>query len=871
MRLTSLIALLALMVFPVFEAMAQTPAAKADQASIARWIRDLADGDFEAREKASNSLWKAGNAAEKALQEAAKSDDLEVKKRAQEILQKFAMGQLPDTPLVVLDLLGEFQAAVGDQPRRQAVLRKLLVEGKAGMAAVLLMARNEPEITRMALMDLLAQALPAAMGRLEATGQKESLDELMALIGPHGSIGAAHLTAWAAATDTLPGWLATAEKGDGRFATWPAVRRQQALMLLRRASGNLPGAIEVARKINAPNTSDVEALQIEQGAWADLAKVGPSDMNDPTHRAGLKVTFLRLAGKTKEFNESLDLLRELAGRDHDDGERLPYSAKAMLLNDQTEEGLKTLMATNHRSLAFEILAAQMRYKEAFALADAARKGMDRDLPELELVEARLRWLLGEKKRAAEIFDRQAGNLVPGQEPPLFFEVLLENEIMAGRRGEACAHAARPFPTGELGDWKGRVFAKLYPEKTGDADAWWEHLANRAIPGGLVARLKLIGSILNATVTKPEARDLLAGVESRADMPEDLRLAAADLARRTGLAAEEERLLAKGKRAMSRIGLGDALARRDDWAGALRAYDAAETLEPGDPLVQILRAVALDHLGRKAEAQSARSLARRIPLGFEGVRSRLVQELMRRGLVELAGDHSKLLLACTKPGSYEAGNAQRFIAQDMARRDRFLEAAAGQQKALFRIMGRDVSFIYPTAYVSVPALMHRLQARGLLAAGKVDEALSEMKTCQKLMPRDVELPILVYDALVRINRKPDADALYGSTLTAHEELIRDYPECAWARNGAAWMMACCRRDLDRAVVHARKAIEINPESPGYRDTLAEALFQKGEKAAALEEIRKAVAMDPRRVYYRKQLARIEAGQPASQRPDENDDE
>lgn len=142
-------------------------------------------------------------------------------------------------------------------------------------------------------------------------------------------------------------------------------------------------------------------------------------MNDPTHRAGLKVTFLRLAGKTKEFNESLDLLRELAGRDHDDGERLPYSAKAMLLNDQTEEGLKTLMATNHRSLAFEILAAQMRYKEAFALADAARKGMDRDLPELELVEARLRWLLGEKKRAAEIFDRQAVILVPGQEPPLF--------------------------------------------------------------------------------------------------------------------------------------------------------------------------------------------------------------------------------------------------------------------------------------------------------------------------------------------------------------------------------------------------------------------------------------------------------------------
>lgn len=871
MRLTSLLALVALMAITVFAAKAQPPAAKADQAAISRWIRDLADGDFEAREKASNALWKAGNAAEKALQEAAKSDDLEVRKRAQDILQKFAMGQLPDTPLAVLDLLGEYQAAIGDQPRRQAALRKLLVEGKPGMTAILRMARNEPEITRMALMDLLAQALPGAMSRIEASGQKESLDELLAMICPHASIGASHLTAWAVATGTLPNWLATAEKGDGRFATWPAVRRQQALMLLRRASGDLAGAVEAARKVNAPNIPVVEALQIEQGAWADLAKVGPSDMNDPTHRAGLKVTFLRLAGKTKEFNESLDHLRELAGRDHDDGERLPYSAKAMLLNDQTEEGLKTLVATNHRPLAFEILAAQMRYKEAFALADAARKAMDRDLPEMELVEARVRWLLGEKKRAGEIFDRLAGSIVPGQEPPMFFEMLLENEIMAGRRSEASEHAARPFSTGEIGDWKGRVFAKLYPEKTGEADAWWEQLANRALPGGLATRLKLIGSILNATVTKPEARDLLSAVESRAEMPEDLRLAAADLARRTGLGAEEERLLAKGKRALSSIGLGDAMARRDDWTGALGAYDAAETLEPGDPLVQILRAVALDHLGRKAEAQSARSLARRIPMGFESARSRLVQELMRRGMVEQAGEHAKILLACATPGSYEAGNAQRFIAQDMARRDRFLDAAAGQQKALFRILGRDISFIYPTAYVSVPALMHRLQARGLLAMGKVDEALTEMKACQKLMPRDVELPILVYDALVRINRKSDADALFGLTLAAHEELIRDYPECAWARNGAAWMMACCRRDLDRAVLHARKAVEINPESPGYRDTLAEALFQKGDKTAALDEIRKVVAMDPRRVYYRKQLARIEAGNASAQRPDENDDE
>ena len=45
----------------------------------------------------------------------------------------------------------------------------------------------------------------------------------------------------------------------------------------------------------------------------------------------------------------------------------------------------------------------------------------------------------------------------------------------------------------------------------------------------------------------------------------------------------------------------------------------------------------------------------------------------------------------------------------------------------------------------------------------------------------------------------------------------------------------------------------------------------DKAKALESIRKAVEMDPKRVYYRRQMAGIEAGNPAAPRPDENDDE
>lgn len=869
MRLPAVILMPVLLLGLTLPASGQTKPSKTDPASIAKWIRDLGDGDFESREKASEALWRAGIAAEKALQEAAKSDDFEVRKRAQEILQKFATGQLPDTPVAVLDLLGEFQAAAGDPSKRKAVLRRLMVEGKAGIRAVARLAANEPQASRENLLGQIIGSLPSTMARIEAMGEGETIAELMELAARESVVGPVHFAGWAMATGSLKKWIDELDKGDGRFATWPGPRRHQVLMMLKRAAGDLPGAISAAEKARQPHL--VEALRIEAGLWDELVKAGPGDMNDPTQRAGLKVTFLKLAGRQKEFTESLESLRELAGRDHDDGDRLPYSAKLMLLNDQTDEGLKILRSTNHRALAFEVMAAQMRHKEAFALADEARKAMDRDLVDIELVEARIRWLLGDRKRAGEMFDRLAEEIKPGMEPMPWFEALIENEILAGRRDAACDHAARPFPSGDPRDWKARLFAKLYPEKGGEADTWWEHMSTRVMEGGMAGRLKLIGQILLGTVPKPKAAEIIREVRQRKEIPESLRLATADLARRSGHDKEEEKLLAEGTRAASRIGLGDARARRNDWAGALEAWDAAESMEPGDPLVQVLRAQALVKLGKAKEAAEARALARRIPVGLEGIRSRLVQELGRRGIHDEAAEHARLLLACTLPGSYEAGNAHRYVAQDLARGEKFLESAKEQQLALFRILGREISFIYPTAYVSVPALIHRLKARGLLAEGKIDQALEEMAACQKLMPRDIELPILVLDELAKKGRKTEAEKLYSSTLEAHEALISQFPECAWARNGAAWLMACCRKDLERAVAHAEKAVSLNPESPGYRDTLAEALFQKGDKAKALESIRKAVDMDPRRVYYRRQLARIEAGIASAPRPDENDDE
>jgi tetratricopeptide (TPR) repeat protein len=113
-------------------------------------------------------------------------------------------------------------------------------------------------------------------------------------------------------------------------------------------------------------------------------------------------------------------------------------------------------------------------------------------------------------------------------------------------------------------------------------------------------------------------------------------------------------------------------------------------------------------------------------------------------------------------------------------------------------------------------------------------------------------------------------VWGGAAAAYEKLCRDYPNCAWAHNSAAWLSACCRRDLDKALAHAEKAVKLAPDTAGHLDTLAEVHFQLGHKDKAVQLQKKVVQMGPKKEYFRLQLKRLEAGDPSAERPPEGDD-
>src|SRR5262249_44272012 len=151
-------------------------------------------------------------------------------------------------------------------------------------------------------------------------------------------------------------------------------------------------------------------------------------------------------------------------------------------------------------------------------------------------------------------------------------------------------------------------------------------------------------------------------------------------------------------------------------------------------------------------------------------------------------------------------------------------------------------------------------------GRLDDMRKEVNAVLAVEP-NIELAIDLVPELTRRGHKKEADDLFARVSAPHEAACREYPKSAWQHNNTAWLAVRCRRDLDAALEHARKAVELEPDSAGNLDTLAEVHFQRGDKDKAVELMTKCVAMEPRNGYFRNQLKRMRAGDRDAELPRE----
>jgi Flp pilus assembly protein TadD len=849
------------------------PPPRPTAADIARWIKELGDNDFATREKASRKLWATGEAAEDALRQAAATDDPEVKRRAGDILEKFKWGVYPDTPKEVLALIISYQAA--NNPNEKInLIGQLLKSGPFGRKALARIAAAEPDAdVRGQVFDRVSRELPDLL----AKGESEAVQALVEAGLHSGAMGPAYYAAF---------WLLRG-KLDDRITFFSAVakdpneeRRKKAdevLAYLYRARGDLAAARRAAERAKREDLA--EALMFEAADWKALAALADlGNAGRPIEKWSFRAAYHRLAGNVKQRDEALAEVRKAAETDPDKETMAFIAAKAFLLNDRVAEGLELLAASDRPEVGFEILAGQLRYPEAMALVEAARKAESKHLDKLERAQARTLYFLGEKDKAQSIFERHAARIGPGVDTEKF-EDLLDAEYRVGLRELAREHCARLLATlkAEDGPVRARaLLAKVFPDETDAAVVWWSLLRRQQPDAPAAQTMRKLRDYLDGKAPAKEVRELVEKLQ-KAETPVPANEAAhvpvalAEVARAAGLDDLARSVLQKAATAASLLRLGDLVAQDKKWDRAAEIYRQAWEKDHTNPLPLYLSGWALARAGKKDEGGKLMEQAHWLPLADEAARYSFIQELTKRGRAAAAARESDIQRRVCQPESFYFGAALRHVAVDAVARKDYLAAAEAQEQSMLRCLKLGVGFVQPAAYVGVPALIHRLRAEGLLAAGKQSEARQEVALAQAGLPGNLDLAIELIPELDKRGLKKEADALFRESLSPYEKACKDYPRCGWLHNSAAWLSACCRRNLDGALAHAQKAVELAPQSASHLDTLAEVLFQLGQKDKAAATQKKVIELDPKKAYYRKQLRRIEAGDPKAPRPAEDDDE
>lgn len=852
-------------------------AAGPTQDEVNRAIRDLGDDRFRVREEASALLWKAGKAAEPALQSALRSQDMEVAKRARSILERFRWGIYPDTPEAIVALINNYRS--GDARLREQAIEGLLRQGIPGHEALLKIANAEQDASARAwFWSRVSQEIDKVLPGTILDGNLELAEQMLELSSQEDKDQAIRdYAAYLLLRGRLEPKIRDLRERVERGAEPHAV---QVLSYLYRANGDLVGARWAAEKAQDPDL--VDSILHEQGDWKALAaraeRATQKSNRFPAtdiESLGFRAAYHRLAGDGPASAKAISDIRKFAANATlEEGDRW-FSVEALLVNGQYSDALALLSQAKNIQRAFELLCAQLQYRAAFELAGKAEPSIG-----LTVSQARVRFLLGERDEALKLFQGAAKGLaeIKDSREAMAYEELLEAEGKLGLRDLQRGHAARILSLPEKENNLGWVFHTLYPEQAQGAAVWWEFLRRKFPQEPTADTLGRLEKLVGASVDVAMLTALSAELEQSAakQRPEERAATLGVLAGSFRAAGDDQRCLAYLKKAVATHGsselylrLADYHADHQEWATAADRYGQAwakDRTQPPGPLY--LQGWALKQAGKSDEGNKLIELAHLAPLANESTRYLLAETLRKRGLKDAARSERVLFLRLGEFNSEYIDEVNRLDANDALARKDYAKAADGYERFLLSCLRPSTSMVEIGSYVMVPCFIHQQRARSHLAAGRLDEALQEARQALQAMPGSIDVAIDLAPELDRRARQQDADVLFTGIFELEESICRDFPKSAHHHNAAAWLGATCRRQLDKALVHAQEAVRLAPESPAYLDTCAEIHFQRGDTGKAIGLMKKCLEIAPKRRYYQEQLKRMEAGDPRTPVPDEN---
>lgn len=904
--------LLALTVFAASSLAPLSPAADPKQASKTPddLVRELSDPNFRTREAATRDLWQMGEKARTALEKAVSEGSPEAADRAEGILAKFDWGITPDTPKDVLTQIQTFRD--GKPSEREAAVLKLADGGPAGHHALRLLLSKEvpdspqapPGYARRQLFVAVGKTITARVPGLlfeNKTAEAESLLELN-LLGPSEDHVRDYVLFKAArgqiiqAVDKLT--VMRKQTPDNRGVSL-------ALVYALRAAGEGEKARLLLKELMQADPQLDERydnLLVDLGRWEELID---RPAKNPNSAEGLKAFRLRQAGKSAEADA---ILKDLLASDTGDSRGFSMEAGAigLFVNGRTADGLSRLKgAESAPHIAADVHTARLEYAPAMDLIKAGLaddNGTVQDGEEgrtrktlhtlYKLKRARLLAQLGERDAAAQLLNALedvADRSDRGVQTELVRTALRSGfpDIAAGFLGKMQAR---------WDEFGGGTSTTVYDpfEVVFDADAdaarwWWRVVRHADLKADPADQMRTVRDLLTGKLKADAVAGWFTSAEeyaAKSERADFLTPVSADPVRHALALAAAHRANGNTKQAVAVL---EAFADRGehkrtdssrawvfgldetfrvwvdlgDWLGELgRHADAAKRLEqgwrlhPNNAVLLYLSGKALVAAGDAKEGQRRIDLAHMMPLGNPHLRGRFLEELVTRGEKEdMRVEVTRIGECAWGVDSNSSGNVWNQVGRaGVVLRD-FAAAAAAQRKSMhFVLKTSGIVYVEGYAYANVPALVRGMDARQLLADGKVKEAVAAGEEAMAIVPTHAETLHGLVTMLDKRGETAAADKLFAAAWDRYTAAIQGHPKSAWLKYQAAWLAVGCRREKETALKYAADAVADDPDHKGYREALAEAQFRNGDRDKATESMAKLAVDDRRSWHFKRQLER-----------------
>ena len=847
------------------------------QAQVKKWIDELGDADFTTRENAHKSLWKAGNDAEEQLKVALKGDDAEIRKRSLELLEKFKWGIYHDSPIAIIDLIQAYQS--GTLQDKEKSIAKLIEMGGLGVKSVIkIINAEEQEEVKNSVLSYASKSVSKVIPYLIEKNEFKFLDQILQMMLENRAEGVfsnyAVYAILSASTDKIINQLSKNKS--------PKISDEinnEILAYLYRSKGEHNDALKFAKESKNPEL--YTQLALEASKWKVVLDTDhfPDDLL--LGKLGYKLAMYRLVNEKTEFDGAkktlVEIAEELTGKDKngvESTEQLFQAAKIALLNYMVPEGIDYLLKNKKRMMVAEIYASRFEFDKIKSLIEEAKNENAKDVPALEIHWAKILYGLGEKEQALKILDQYSSRIADKSEGDWPLK-LVHAWILIKKRDRALDDAASYLQKIEHREASGRMLNKMFGDDAESYDPLFRFFFKKKNTETAKEVIKQINDLhdkkLDSKAVVKLVDDLLEYASTvTAEESVSLKNAAGAILKKYGLDEKLKELADKFGSETILLSLADLYAEKKEWAKARDAFKVAWDKDKSKSIIAFMIAKMEENIGDKAQASKWKDLSTWAPLGNEQVRLDFAYALGKRNYMDDALIQFDLVSKTGEPGSYSVGASSRALASRLIEKKSFEKAADGYELAMLRCMTPFVSFTQSQAYVNVPSLIARLRCRSAIETGDFDKVDSFAAKAFDLQPGEVELPILVYQPLIAKGKKELADKIFASAKKTIQKVGDDYPNCAWAHNSAAWLSACCKSDLIWGLNQAEMAVKVDGKSAAHLDTLAEVLFQLKRQKEAEEAQTKAVALEPTKIYYKKQLKRIQNGDPSVDRPEENDD-